>query len=78
MRLEDRHISLELTTAARSHLVDIGYDPAYGARPLKRTIQKEIETALARQVLEGKIRDGQTVLVDYDEKKGTLVFSTKS
>jgi len=76
-RLEDRHISLELTAAARSHLVDIGYDPAYGARPLKRTIQKEIETALARQVLEGKIRDGQTVLVDYDEKKGTLVFSAK-
>jgi ATP-dependent Clp protease ATP-binding subunit ClpB len=73
-RLEDRHITLELTAPARTHLVDVGYDPAYGARPLKRTIQKEIETALARQVLEGKIRDGQTVLVDYDETKGTLMF----
>ena len=50
-------------------------DRAYGARPLKRTIQKEIETALGRLLLEGKIRDGQTVRVDYDADKGTLVFT---
>jgi ATP-dependent Clp protease ATP-binding subunit ClpB len=73
-RLEDRHIRLELTDAARAHLVEIGYDPAYGARPLKRTIQKEIETALGRLLLEGKIRDGQTVRVDYDADKGMLQF----
>jgi ATP-dependent Clp protease ATP-binding subunit ClpB len=76
-RLEDRHIRLELTEAARAHLVEIGYDPAYGARPLKRTIQKEIETALGRQLLEGKIRDGQTVQVDYDAQRAALVFTAK-
>ena len=48
----------------------VGYDPAYGARPLKRTLQKELEKTLGRQILEGKIKDGQTVVVDYDEKKG--------
>src|SRR5262249_5016843 len=45
-RLEDRHIRLEVTEAAKEHLVRVGYDPAYGARPLKRVIQKEVETAL--------------------------------
>jgi ATP-dependent Clp protease ATP-binding subunit ClpB len=76
-RLEERHITLELTDAAREHLVKIGYDPAYGARPLKRTIQKEVETALGRQLLEGKIRDGQTVLVDYRPGDDHLTFSVK-
>ena len=53
----------------------VGYDPAYGARPLKRTIQKEVETTLARLMLQGKIRDGQTVRVGFDAKKGELTFS---
>jgi ATP-dependent Clp protease ATP-binding subunit ClpB len=73
-RLEERHITLELTDAAKEHLVRVGYDPAYGARPLKRAIQREVETALGRQLLEGKIRDGQHVVVDYDGKKGQLTF----
>ena len=67
-RLAERHIQLELTDAAREHLATIGYDAAYGARPLKRTIQKEVETVLGRMLLQGKIRDGQTVRVDYDGK----------
>src|SRR5262245_43868275 len=62
-RLEDRHISLTLTDAAKEHLVRTGYDPSYGARPLKRTLQKEIETAMAKRILQGEIRDGQTVEV---------------
>jgi ATP-dependent Clp protease ATP-binding subunit ClpB len=74
-RLADRHISLELTLAAREHLVRIGYDPAYGARPLKRTIQKEIETRVGRLILEGKIRDGQTIRVDWDGPHRTLTFT---
>jgi ATP-dependent Clp protease ATP-binding subunit ClpB len=77
-RLEERHITLELTDAARTHLVAVGFDPAYGARPLKRTIQKEIETALGRLLLEGKVRDGQTVLVDYDERKAALTFTPRT
>jgi ATP-dependent Clp protease ATP-binding subunit ClpB len=75
-RLEDRHISIELTDAAKTHLVRIGYDPNYGARPLKRAIQKEIETPLARLMLKGEIRDGQTV-VDYDSKGAKLTFTPK-
>jgi ATP-dependent Clp protease ATP-binding subunit ClpB len=74
-RLEERHVTLELTDAAKSHLVHVGYDPAYGARPLKRSIQREVETALGRQLLEGKIRDGQHVVADYDTKKGQLAFT---
>jgi ATP-dependent Clp protease ATP-binding subunit ClpB len=77
-RLEERHITLELTDAAREHLVRVGFDPAYGARPLKRTIQKEIETALGRLLLEGKVRDGQVVLVDYDGRKEALTFTPRS
>jgi ATP-dependent Clp protease ATP-binding subunit ClpB len=73
-RLADRHIDLELTDAAKTHVVRVGYDPAYGARPLKRVIQKEIETALGRLILEGKIRDGQKVLVDYDAGRRELTF----
>jgi ATP-dependent Clp protease ATP-binding subunit ClpB len=75
-RLEERHIDLELTAAARKHLVAVGFDPAYGARPLRRTIQKEIETAIGRLLLQGTIRDGQAVHVDYDQQRGTLKFTT--
>jgi ATP-dependent Clp protease ATP-binding subunit ClpB len=73
-RLAERHIQLELTPAARRHLVAVGYDPAYGARPLKRTIQKEIETVIGRMLLQGKIHDGQVVHIDYDAKQGALTF----
>jgi ATP-dependent Clp protease ATP-binding subunit ClpB len=76
-RLEERHITLELTDAAKAHLVEIGYEPSFGARPLKRTLQRELETALSRQMLQGKVKDGQTVLVDVDPKDESLVFRTK-
>jgi ATP-dependent Clp protease ATP-binding subunit ClpB len=76
-RLEDRHIHLELTDAAKEHLVRTGYDPSYGARPLKRTLQKEIETALGKRLLQGEIKDGQTVTADYDGRKGELTFMAK-
>jgi ATP-dependent Clp protease ATP-binding subunit ClpB len=69
-RLEDRHIGLELTDAAKEHLVRVGYEPIYGARPLKRAIQKEVETPLGRLLLQGEVRDGQRVKVDYEQGKG--------
>jgi len=75
-RLEERHITLELTDAAKEHLVRIGHEPAYGARPLKRTLQREVETELARKLLKGEVRDGQTVRVGYRDHE--LVFETKS
>ncbi|HYP09237.1 MAG TPA: type VI secretion system ATPase TssH, partial [Bryobacteraceae bacterium] len=65
-RLEDRHITLELTDAARAHIVRVGYEPTYGARPIKRAIQRELENELAKQLLRGDVRDGQHVRVDYD------------
>jgi ATP-dependent Clp protease ATP-binding subunit ClpB len=74
-RLAERHITLELTDAAREHLVRVGHDPAFGARPLKRTIQREIETELARRILRGEVRDGQTVKVGY--KDGELTFTSQ-
>jgi len=74
-RLADRKIHLELTDAARTHLVRVGHDPAYGARPLKRAIQREVENPLGRLILEGKIRDGQMVVVNYDAGQGRLTFS---
>jgi ATP-dependent Clp protease ATP-binding subunit ClpB len=64
-RLAERHITLEMTDAARTHLVTVGHEPAYGARPLKRAIQREIETPLGRMLLKGEVRDGQHVVVDY-------------
>ena len=63
-----------LTDAAKKHIVSMGYDPAYGARPLKRTLQKEIETPLARMLLKGEVRDGSTVTVDYDAAHDRLAF----
>ncbi|HMP03777.1 MAG TPA: AAA family ATPase, partial [Gemmatales bacterium] len=75
-RLQERRITLTLTPAAKQQLVTLGFDPAYGARPLKRTIQKELETALSKQLLAGKVRDGQKVTVDYDRDTETLTFKT--
>jgi ATP-dependent Clp protease ATP-binding subunit ClpB len=74
MRLGDRHITLQLTDAARSNLVRTGYDPHYGARPLKRAIQKKIETPLGRLLLEGAVKDGQRVVVDGGTEGGDLSF----
>jgi len=73
-RLAERRIELELSEAARRHLVRSGYDPAYGARPLKRAIQKELETPLAKKILAGDVRDGQCIYVDSKERDGSLQF----
>jgi ATP-dependent Clp protease ATP-binding subunit ClpB len=77
-RLAERHIQIELTDEAKMHLVQTGYDPTYGARPLKRTLQKEIETPLGRRILEGKVRDGQMIQVDYDAARGELTFTPQA
>ncbi|ROR72594.1 ATP-dependent chaperone ClpB [Bogoriella caseilytica] len=66
-RLADRRIRLEVTTAAREWLALEGYDPAYGARPLRRLVQREIGDPLARLLLGGEVQDGQTVVVDRPE-----------
>ena len=63
-RLADRKIDLELTDTARDYFAEHGYDPSYGARPLRRMIQRELETALGRKLIAGEVRDGQKVIVD--------------
>jgi len=65
-RLADRRLSLELTDAARELIARSGYDPVYGARPLRRFIQHEVETRIARALLSGEIRDGATIALDAD------------
>ncbi|HKY09206.1 MAG TPA: AAA family ATPase, partial [Candidatus Binatia bacterium] len=77
-RLAERHIILELTDAARDYLATSGYDPNYGARPLKRAIQKELETPLGKLLLKGEINDGQTVVADRESAAGALKFVVKT
>ena len=72
--LQERQITLELTPAARDLLASEGYDPAYGARPLRRAIQRLIQDPLALQILEGKVLPGERVLVDRDGKKDAMRF----
>jgi len=67
--LRDRRIDIVLTETAKDHLAEIGYDPVYGARPLKRVIQKEIMNRLAKELLEGHFREGDTVEVEYEENE---------
>jgi ATP-dependent Clp protease ATP-binding subunit ClpB len=62
--LAERKLGLELTPAARAALAEEGYDPVYGARPLKRAIQQRIQNPLALQLLQGEFREGDTILVD--------------
>jgi ATP-dependent Clp protease ATP-binding subunit ClpB len=73
--LADRKITLQLTDRAKKHLAAVGYDPAFGARPLKRAIQQELQDPLSLAILEGKYREGSTVKVDVDEKNGELVLA---
>jgi ATP-dependent Clp protease ATP-binding subunit ClpB len=75
-RLRDRRISLSVSPEARSWLAREGYDPAYGARPLRRLIQTEIGDALARQIIGGQVTDGEEVVVDVAEGDAGLRLST--
>ena len=71
--LKDRKVTLDLTDAARRWLARVGYDPVYGARPLKRTVQKHLQDPLAELILAGEVPDGSTVKVDEGEGKLLLV-----
>ena len=73
-RLLERRIQLKMTEKAKEWLAKEGFDPAYGARPLKRVIQKEIQDKLALRILEGKFKEGSSITADVDERKGELVF----
>ncbi len=74
-RLAERRIALDMTDEAKRLLVERGYDPAYGARPLKRTVQREVENPLALRVLSGELGEGDTVVVDAVD--GTVVLTVR-
>ncbi|HZP26965.1 MAG TPA: AAA family ATPase [Dehalococcoidia bacterium] len=75
-RLEERHVELELTEAAKDALVKEGFDPVYGARPLRRTIERRIANPLSRRILANEIGEGERVLVDY--RDGEYVFEPQA
>src|SRR6266700_755080 len=71
-RLAERHITLHLSEAAKELLANEGYDPQFGARPLKRVIQREVENRIARAILDGTLRDGDTLEIDAKDGKLTI------
>ncbi len=74
-RLADRELSIELSDAAKDFVIEHGYEPAYGARPLKRFLTKHVDTLAARLILEGNVREGDVILID--EQGGKLMASVK-
>ena len=71
-RLAERRVTLHMTETAKDRLAELGYDPAFGARPLKRAISKEVETPLAREILQGKVPDSSSLTVDYQGGRFTF------
>jgi len=76
-RLKEKNMGIELTASAKAVLAKRGYDPALGARPLRRTIQREIEDALSEKILFGDIKAGQIVLIDVEGEEGKETFTFK-
>jgi len=72
-RLEAKGISIEINDNVLSLITDLGYNPSYGARPLKRVIQKELESEIAKYILQGKYKEGSTIKIDNKESK--LIFN---
>jgi ATP-dependent Clp protease ATP-binding subunit ClpA len=76
-RLEEHGLKVEMSKKARNWLASIGYDPSFGARPLKRAIQKYVESPLSVGLLSGDYKEKDTVLIDLDEEKKEIVFKKK-
>ena len=77
-RLTDREITIEMTAEAEKYIVEEGYDPVYGARPLKRFVQKHVETLAAKMILADKVSAKDTILIDLDEKEQELYARVKA
>ena len=76
-RLADRELAIEITPNAEKYIVEEGYDPVYGARPLKRFVQKHVETLAARLILADKVQAKDTILIDLEEGKEGLQAKIK-
>ncbi|MEO0014009.1 MAG: ATP-dependent Clp protease, ATP-binding subunit [Cyanobacteriota bacterium] len=75
-RLEEQKLALKISDAGLDYLADLGYDPVYGARPLKRAISRYLETAIAKSILRGEYQPGDTIFVDVEDER--LVFKKLS
>ncbi len=75
-RLGERHIVLEISQEVKKHLARVGYDPVYGARPLKRAVQKALENPIAKEILKGTVRDNSQVRAEMDREE--IVFRTET
>ena len=76
-RLEDKELTIEISDAAQHFIVENGYDPVYGARPLKRFIQKYVETLAAKLILADEVKTGDIIWIDLDEKTQELTAAKK-
>ena len=76
-RLADQELSLKLTDAAKAQVIEEGYDPVYGARPLKRYLQKYVETLAARRILAGDIHTGDTLVLDVQDGEFIITISAE-
>jgi ATP-dependent Clp protease ATP-binding subunit ClpB len=76
-RLKERNLEINLTDAAKEYIAREGFDPAYGARPLRRTIERDVQNPLALKLLEGEFPEGAAVTVDVNTKEGGLTFKTR-
>ncbi len=74
--LKERKINIEISDLAKEKLAELGYDPQFGARPLKRVIQKMIQNKLAKEILEGKIKDNDSIIIDYENNE--FIFKVKN
>jgi ATP-dependent Clp protease ATP-binding subunit ClpB len=77
-KLEDRNIKISLTNSAKEYIANVGFDPVYGARPLKRALYSEVEDRLADYILMDKIADGSSVEFDFDSNKNEIVLNVKN
>jgi len=77
-RMDEHGLTVQLSDAAQAWLAEEGYDPAFGARPLRRALQKHVESPLSIKLLKGEFSEGDTILVDFDEKAATLVFDRQA
>lgn len=75
--LEEQNLGLEITDAAKEELTVVGFDPLYGARPLRRTIQRLIENPISTMMIQGSVKDGDTIAIDFDQNTNDFIFNVK-
>jgi len=78
LRLDDRDLKLILTSSAKEKLIELGYEPSLGARPLRRVVQREIEDAISERILSGDIKNSQDILVDFSSGEFSFVSTERA